>query len=253
MDDLGHAMSVGKDLCMLGGGNPGFIPAVADEFRHELELIASDEALFRSAIGNYDSPIGDPIFRDALADILNKEYGWGISGANVAITLGSQSSFYSLFNIFAGTRPDGSRKKIMLPLTPEYIGYADLGIEKDIFKSFKPDIELFGDDQFKYHINFDEMSDLDDVAAICVSRPTNPTGNVLTDDEVRKLEALAGQLKVPLIIDNAYGTPFPNIIFTEAEPLFTENTILCCEKEAEVKPAGFALETENTVLCCDAR
>jgi len=26
-----------------------------------------------------------------------------------------------------------------------------------------------------------------DIAAIAVSRPTNPTGNVLTDDEVRQL------------------------------------------------------------------
>ena len=30
----------------------------------------------------------------------------------------------------------------------------------------------------------------------------------------------------PLIIDNAYGTPFPNIIFTEAQPVWDENIIL---------------------------
>jgi valine--pyruvate aminotransferase len=227
MDDLGHAMSVGKDLCMLGGGNPGFIPEVAEEFRRELDYIARNEEVFRSALGNYDSPIGDPVFREALANLLNKEYGWGLGPENIAITLGSQSSFYALFNFFAGERENGRRKKIMLPLTPEYIGYADLGIETDIFKSFKPGFEFIGDTQYKYHINFDAMEDLDDVAAICVSRPTNPTGNVLTDQEVHKLDALAGKLGVPLILDNAYGTPFPNIIFTEAEPIFTKNTILC--------------------------
>jgi valine--pyruvate aminotransferase len=32
---------------------------------------------------------------------------------------------------------------------------------------------------------------------------------------------------IPLIIDNAYGPPFPNIIFTEAKPLWNENTIVC--------------------------
>jgi valine--pyruvate aminotransferase len=28
-------------------------------------------------------------------------------------------------------------------------------------------------------------------------------------------------------VDNAYGTPFPNIVFADAEPLWNENTIVC--------------------------
>lgn len=48
---------------------------------------------------------------------------------------------------------------------------------------------------------------------ICVSRPTNPTGNVITDEELLKLDALANQHGIPLVIDNAYGVPFPGIIF----------------------------------------
>ncbi len=47
---------------------------------------------------------------------------------------------------------------------------------------------------------------------ICVSRPTNPTGNVITDEELLKLDAL-NQHGIPLVIDNAYGVPFPGIIF----------------------------------------
>jgi len=47
-----------------------------------------------------------------------------------------------------------------------------------------------------------------------VSRPTNPTGNVLTDDEVAQLDRLARAPRIPLIIDGAYGAPFPNILFT---------------------------------------
>ena len=72
--------------------------------------------------------------------------------------------------------------------------------------------------QFKYHVDFAHLEIGDDIAAICVSRPTNPTGNVITDDEVEKLEALAKRHIYPLIIDNAYGVPFPGIIFTQATP-----------------------------------
>ena len=60
-----------------------------------------------------------------------------------------------------------------------------------------------------------------------MSRPTNPTGNVLTNAELERLGDLALSKGIPLIVDNAYGMPFPNIVFTDAEPQWNENTILC--------------------------
>ncbi|SQD00663.1 class I and II aminotransferase [Escherichia coli] len=60
----------------------------------------------------------------------------------------------------------------------------------------------------------------EETGMICVSRPTNPTGNVITDEELLKLDALANQHGIPLVIDNAYGVPFPGIIFSEARPLW---------------------------------
>ena len=146
--------------------------------------------------------------------------------SNVALTNGSQTSFFYLFNLLAGKAPDGRLKKILFPLTPEYIGYSDTGIEPDIFVSSKPEIELLPPDLFKYHVDFDRLALTDDVAAICVSRPTNPTSNVLTGNELERLRALAAGKGIPFIIDNAYGTPFPNILFTDAEPLWDENVIL---------------------------
>jgi len=37
---------------------------------------------------------------------------------------------------------------------------------------------------FKYHVDFSQLQPGDDIGALCVSRPTNPTGNVLTEDEI---------------------------------------------------------------------
>lgn len=42
-----------------------------------------------------------------------------------------------------------------------------------------------------------------------------------------KLGALANQHGIPLVIDNAYGVPFPGIIFSEAHPLWNPNIVLC--------------------------
>ncbi|EIO3939478.1 valine--pyruvate transaminase [Vibrio vulnificus] len=225
MDDLNDGLRT-PGAIMLGGGNPAAIPAMLEYFHQASENMLSNGELL-AALANYDGPQGKDVFVKALARLLKDTYGWNISEKNISLTNGSQSGFFYLFNLFAGQQPDGSHKKILLPLAPEYIGYADAGIDEDIFVSYRPEIELLDNGLFKYHVDFEQLKVDESVAAICASRPTNPTGNVLTDEEIRKLDQLARDNHIPLIIDNAYGLPFPNIIFEDVEPFWNENTILC--------------------------
>jgi valine--pyruvate aminotransferase len=132
-----------------------------------------------------------------------------------------------LFNLLGGESPDGVHRRIVLPLAPEYIGYADQGAGPALFSSARPTITLLADGLFKYHVDFDAQDIGSDVAAICVSRPTNPTGNVLTDEEVLGLKRLAGSRGVPLIVDSAYGLPFPGIVFSDATPIWDESMVVC--------------------------
>ena len=134
--------------------------------------------------------------------------------------------FFILFNLLAGRLGDNSLRSILLPLAPEYIGYSDIGLESSIFKAEQPHIEYLDEGFFKYRVDFKRLKVTPETAAICVSRPTNPTGNVLSDSEIQQLSELAALNNIPLIIDSAYGTPFPNIIFSEASPLWNEQTIV---------------------------
>ncbi len=227
MADLGDALSTNKDMLMMGGGNPSHIPEVQQFFHDKMQRILDRPAEFSHMIGDYDSPQGNIPFIEAIADLFNEENGWDISSKNIALTAGSQAGFFLLFNIFAGECTDGIRRQILLPMAPEYIGYSDVGLSDEMFVSRKPNIETFDDHTFKYHVNFDELNIDKDIGAICVSRPTNPTGNVITDAEVEHLSQLAEKNDIPFIIDNAYGMPFPNIIFTEATSFWNDNTILC--------------------------
>ncbi len=225
MDDLNEGLQT-PGAIMLGGGNPAKIPAMLDYFHQACsDMLTTGELV--SAITNYDGPQGKTTFIQALAKLFKQNYGWDISEKNISLTNGSQSGFFYLFNLFAGKQPDGSHKKILLPLAPEYIGYGDSGICEDVFVSYRPEIELLDNRQFKYHIDFDALKIDDSVAVICASRPTNPTGNVLTDKEIEKLDQLARENNIPLIVDNAYGLPFPNIIFEKVTPFWNDNTILC--------------------------
>lgn len=227
MDDLGNAMAGNTDVLMLGGGNPSHIPGVQQYFRDSLHRLIENPALFSHTIGNYELPQGNQQFIHAIVDMMNKEYQWGIKSENIALTIGSQSAFFYLFNMFGGEHEENVFKQILLPITPEYIGYTDVGIHDNLFYSQRPLIEKLDNRNFKYHVDFNDLTVHENTAAMCISRPTNPTGNVLTDEEVSKLIAIANNNDIPLIIDNAYGEPFPNIIFTETTPVWNKNIIYC--------------------------
>ena len=191
MDDLGAIAAAGGDIMNLGGGNPSLIPAAEMVFRVRLQALMQHDGAFERAIGTYDAPEGDRGFARALAGLLRREQGWNVSERNIALTNGSQSAFIALFNLLAGPASgeggDGGRaRRILLPLSPEYIGYADAGLSPGMLTACRSTITELGDGLFKYGVDFDGVEAVEDVAAICVSRPTNPTGNVVTDEELAR-------------------------------------------------------------------
>ena len=228
MRDLGSINSRKERISMLGGGNPAMIPGMELAYRREMNLLLENGRAFESMLGVYDAPAGNLAFIEALAELLSEQYGWSVAPRNIAVTNGSQSSFSVLFNLFGGPAADGLFRRILLPLTPEYIGYSDVGLgDRSLFRSNRPQIEYRGDRQFKYKVDLERLEPGEDIGAICLSRPTNPTGNVVTDGELEVIRKLAADRGLPLILDCAYGQPFPDIVFTHAEPTWDRNTILC--------------------------
>lgn len=234
MDDLGKPLPQGVPSFQLGGGNPARIEQVEKVYRREMESLLQRGDDFENALARYDAPVGRISFIESLAELLSSTYGWKISAKNIAISNGSQSAFFYLFNLFSGKVSNDKnckKKTILFPLVPEYVGYADQGVEPDTFVSIPAKFETYDDNTFKYFIDFEALEEYlskhEEVGAMCVSRPTNPTGNVLTDDEISHLSALAKKYNIPLMVDNAYGLPFPNIIFTDnAKPFWSEEVVL---------------------------
>ena len=226
MDDLGEALAGPGDVMMLGGGQPADLPEMEAIWRRRMEEIMSEPRQLEKMLGHYDVPAGNEAFRVSLASLFQREFGWNLTHENIAVTMGGQTAFFFLFNALAGLFPNGDRGKILLPILPEYIGYADQSVGCDFFEAIPAQIQKIGQHEFKYLIDFDALELNRNHVAICVSRPTNPSGNVLTDAEIERLRAIAKRKKIPLIIDNAYGAPFPNIIFSEVTPVWDEEMIL---------------------------
>ena len=193
MKDLGDAYEQGGDWIMLGGGNPARIPEVELKFRKRMEAILHTPGEFEALIGSYDAPGGNRQFIEAMVQLLRARYGWDLHPGNVALTAGSQTSFFYLFNLFAGVNEVGQRKKILLPLTPSTSATGTSGSKRSCSSRRGRRSRLSGTTLFKYHVDFSGLGRLlgYEIGAICVSRPTNPTSNVLTHDEVGQLSVIA--------------------------------------------------------------
>lgn len=237
MDDIGDVLNSDKPVYMLGVGNPASIQAVNDEFLTTLQQLVNEQSTsIMDSISHYSTPQGDDKLIETLVSFFNQRYDWQLTKQNIVLTNGSQNAFFYLFNLLAGEFDNGKKKSILLPLAPEYIGYADVQISGSHFVSVPPIIETMTykgkTGFFKYRVDFDALETLPalqngEIGAICCSRPTNPTGNVLTDDEMARLDNLAKRYQIPLIVDNAYGMPFPNIIHTSATLTWHDNMVLC--------------------------
>ncbi len=224
MDDLGTALTLHPDMRMLGGGQPAAIPEVQELWRQRMRALVEDQAALDRTLLNYDPPGGNPHFREIFAAFLKRECGWDVTRENVCVLPSSQAAFFLLFNLLAGESASG-KKRILCPIVPEYIGYANQGLSEDHFTACLPLIEERGGHEIKYRVDFDRLKVTPDIAGIAVSCPTNPTGNVLTPDEFFRLRDLAREHGIPFIVDNAYGHPFPDVLYTGFHPRWEEGMI----------------------------
>ncbi len=223
MEDLGEAVAGGHRIQM-GGGNPAHIPESEALWRERWLEMGETPGQLESTLGDYDGPRGKIQFLEAFSEHLRNAFDWEIGPENLAVFSGSQTAMFLLFNLIGG-QCGARRRRVVFPLLPDYIGYGDQAIDPGTFLGVPGAIELRGERGMKYRIDFDRLRLPEDTAMLCLSRPTNPTGNVVSDEEMRQLEVLAQKSDAYLVTDNAYGMPFPGVIHRPAAALWTPHTI----------------------------
>ena len=217
----------GQEFMNLSAGNPLILPEVEQLWRDcTAELLAGSE--YGEVVCRYGSSQGYAPLIEAIANDFNKRYGLNLSDRNILITPGSQSLYFYAANAFGGYTNQGQLKQIVLPLSPDYTGYGGVCLEQDALIAYKPTLDIdAAAHRFKYRPDFSQLSITESTGCVLFSRPCNPTGNVLSDDEVKKIAALAAPFNVPVLIDSAYAPPFPALNFTEMTPVFGENILHC--------------------------
>jgi valine--pyruvate aminotransferase len=252
MKDIAETLrsGAGQNFINLSAGNPLILPEVEQLWRDcTADLLASAE--YGEVVCRYGASQGYQPLIDAIVQDFNRRYGLQLTERNVLITPGSQSLYFYATNAFGGYTENGTLKKVVLPLSPDYTGYGGVALAPESLFAYKPslDIDAAGH-RFKYRPDFSQLTIAEDTGCVLFSRPCNPTGNVLTDDEVQKIAALAAPYNVPVLIDSAYAPPFPALNFTEMTPLFGENILHCMSLSKAGLPGeriGIAIGNEQLI------
>ena len=255
IETLNASKGQGKEFINLSAGNPVILPEVEQLWRDcTTDLLDSDE--YGEVVCRYGASQGYEPLIEAIRDDFNQRYGLSLTSRNILITPGSQNLYFLAANALGGYNTSGQLKDIVLPLSPDYTGYGGVTLYPEAVKAYRPTIELGSDaHSFKYRPDFDQLEINENTGFVLFSRPCNPTGNVLTGEEVERIASLAAPHNVPVFVDSAYAPPFPALNYTEMTPIFSENVIHCISLSKAGLPGervGIAMGDEKIIQILEA-
>ncbi len=175
MKDAIH-MEVGEpDLEPSGKVREAFIKAIRDNKFH------------------YTPAKGLTELREKIADYYLNTYNVSISPDRVIVTPGTSGAFMVVFSLLADID-----KKLVLS-DPSYPCYKNFAYFLDTEPEFIPI-----DKDTNYEIPADRVKELHNLAALIVSSPSNPVGNLYNDNSIEELISLADQKGFRYISDEIY-------------------------------------------------
>ena len=165
----------GRDICSLSAGEPDFeTPAFIVE--------ASVQAL-RDGVTRYGPAAGDPVLRQAIAHKISAENGVPTTASEVLVTNGGKQAIYNLFQVVLNPGDE-----VLIP-APYWLSYPEMArlagaqpvaVPSSARTGFKPDLDAL------------EAAITPATRLLVVNSPGNPTGHVLSLEE---LELLADLLR----------------------------------------------------------
>jgi aspartate aminotransferase len=178
----------GIDVIDLGGGDPDFITP-----KH-IRDAASDA--MNSGDTHYVASIGTPAFRNAIAAKLKADNGIEVDpGKGILVTPGGKAA---LFETAMAIVEPGVDVMILEPAWVSYVPMIELAGGRAVHVGLNPD------NNYTITRNILEAHVTPGTRAILINSPSNPTGRVLTGDELKVLAAFAIDHDILVWTDEMY-------------------------------------------------
>ena len=144
---------------------------------------------------NYSFSQGEPYFREAVAEWYKKRFNVDLDPQKEVVALiGSKEGIANISRAFVNP---GDKVLVPNPAYPVYANGSTL-----LSDGVPIAMPLLEENDFKPDI---ESLDLDGVKMVFLNYPNNPTGSVMTKDELKAIVDLAREKNVIVCYDNAYS------------------------------------------------
>ena len=200
-------------------GNPS-VPA-PDCVNENLIRILKEESSI--SVHGYTSAQGDADVRQAIANYINKTQDTNYTKDDLYMTVGAAAALTC--SLTAVVNP-GEEVIVLAPYFPEYKVFIERcgGVVKEVLsntQTFQPDFERL------------EKAINEKTAAIIINSPNNPTGAVITEENIEKLCELLhnAEIKYQKPIYIICDEPYRELVFGDAVvafvPKYYKNTLVC--------------------------
>ena len=185
MRDANERQAAGEDILHLEVGEPCF--------GAPKEVITSAQHLLNQGHLGYTEALGLPAFRQAISAHYKSNYGVGISADRVVAPFGASGAFLLAF---LAAFDVGDRVAIIEPGYPAYRNILQaLGIEV---------VPIRPAPSSKFHKVIELLQQNYPLQGLIIASPANPTGTMLTADELSTLISWCNTHQVRLISDEIY-------------------------------------------------
>ena len=163
----------GRNICSLSAGEPDFgTPSFIVE--------ASIQAL-RDGVTRYGPAAGDPVLREAIARKITCENGIPTSAAEVLVTNGGKQAIYNLFQVLLNPGDE-----VLIP-SPYWLSYPEMA---RLAGARPVSVASSAADGFRLDVQALEAAVTPATRLLVINSPGNPTGRVLSRDELQQLAEL---------------------------------------------------------------
>ena len=200
-------------------GNPS-VPSPKEVNESLINLINNESAI---SLHGYTSAQGDANVRQAVADFINKTQGTQFGKDDLYMTVGAAAALTCSLTALVN---EGEEVIVLAPYFPEYKVFIERfgGVCKEVLcdtVTFQPDFERL------------QNAISDKTSAIIINSPNNPTGAVITEENIIKLCNLLNdaQKKYGKPIYIICDEPYRELVYGDVKvayiPKYYKNAIVC--------------------------
>jgi aspartate aminotransferase len=151
---------------------------------------------FTEPVVAYDAAVGNPKLIDRWTNTLNKQYGLSLTKSEMVITTGSSEALMFLFSVCCDVNDD------VLVFSPSYANYSGFAALAGV--NLVPIDCSFDANFHPPNVTGIESHITEHTKAILVCNPNNPSGTLLTHDELKLLIGVCEKHDLFLIVDEVY-------------------------------------------------